>query len=211
MWIEWHLLLIALTNVHSQVVTQERFLVWSIKLFHFIIILLDNQRHWVFGRSAMGRKELWEEKAAQAFCPFLGARPPVNNINSSTNKVFSRTAPGCRWFHGTRQSRHSCPPAHSWASHSPHCSVWDLPTINMWHMSLTRQERDSLYTTGGGWHYGSIFAPRPSPPQPAYTPFSQYWVAGVKGGPRNLITVTVGLFWHCSWSCADTHSAVCWL
>lgn len=40
---------------------------------------------------------------------------------------------------------------------------------------------------------------------------SQYWVAGVKGGQKNLITVTVGLFWHCSWSCADTHRAVCWL
>lgn len=54
----------------------------------------------------------------------------------------------------------------------------------------------------------SLFTP---PCAPVYFPLllSQYWVAGVKGGQRNLITVTVGLFWHCSWSCADTHRAVC--
>lgn len=39
----------------------------------------------------------------------------LSNINSSTNRVFSQTAPGCCLFHGTRQSRHSCPPAHSLA------------------------------------------------------------------------------------------------
>lgn len=165
------------------------------------------------GQSATGRKEVREEKAAQAFCPFLGVRLPVNNINSSTNRVFSLTAPGCHLFHGTRQSRHSCPPVHSWALHFPPCIVWDLSTINMWHMSLTRQERGSFFAIGVGWQY---LQPTPLVTSVRlhsffHTPFSQYWVAGVKGGLRNLITVTVGLFWHCSWSCADTHSAVCWL
>lgn len=66
-------------------------------------------------KSPTGREEAGKEKAAPAFCPFLGVRLPINNINSWTNRVFSQTAPGCRLFHGTRQSRHSCPPAHSLA------------------------------------------------------------------------------------------------
>lgn len=70
-------------------------------------------------------------------------------------------------------------------------------------------------SAGAGWQYqpcNPLFIPPCVPHLPCAPPpplLSQYWVAGVKGGQRNLITVTVGLFWHCSWSCADTHRAVC--
>lgn len=98
------------------------------------------------GQSHTDEEDRRNEKGALVFCPFL-AILPIKNMNSFTNGVFHQTPPGCCFpRHKTVTPRLSSP----WLSllprcglHSLPCSVWDLSTINMWHMSLTRQEDPS--------------------------------------------------------------------
>lgn len=117
------------------------------------------------GQSPTGREEARKEKAAPASCPFLGVRLPVNNINSSTNRVFSQTAPGCCLFHGTRQSRHSCPPVHSLAFTLP--SLLSLRPVYHQHVAhVLDTSRERILLRHRSWVAVS------SPPAAALSPQS---------------------------------------
>lgn len=145
--------------------------------------------------------------------------PIKNRIPPQTVCVFSLTPPGC---HSTRQSHHACPlplsvslSPLSWLTFlSFFCSeTCLLSTCGACPWQVKRILHHRSWVAASAMHplfpLFSCFLPHPA--SHLSLSLSQYWVAGVKGGQRNLITVTVGLFWHCSWSCADTHRAVCWL
>lgn len=114
-------------------------------------------------------KERARRRQLRPFVLFLGVRLPVHNINSRTNGVFSPTAPGCRLFHGTRRSRHSCPPAHSRAFTLP--ALLSLRPVYPQHVAhVLDTSRERILPRHRSWV--AVSSPLSSPPALSLSPQS---------------------------------------
>lgn len=154
-----------------------------------------------------------------SFCPSSGAKLAIKTVC-----VFSSAPPGCclpQHKAVTLRLSFSFPLSLAFLVHCDKHSppFFCLRAAYNQHVPHALDKSRGSFSAGAGWQHqpcNPLFISSVHPPPhlscaPVFSPPLAFSILSCRGKrwPEESNNCDSGAFWHCSWSCADTHRAVC--